>query len=135
MCVFAYWYIHICVSVYVCVCVFLDVCMCMWFHICAFFKGHHSSIKFDISRNTLTTSSVMFFQRSFGVLGLSTLYTSTKVTQLVLINHQLVDRNLTAAKKKKKITKNSMRLYEKYLQWNIQSNMSLSNPSCMKKKG
>ena len=81
----------------------------------------------------LTTSSVMFFQRSFGVSGLSTLYTSTKVTQLVLINHQLVDRNLTAAKKKK-ITKNSMRLYEKYLQWNIQSNVSLSNPSCMKKK-
>ena len=51
----------------------------------------------------LTISSVMFFPSSLGVLGLSTSYNFTRVTQLVLISHQLVIRNRPEAKKKKKI--------------------------------
>ena len=57
-CVYECVCLHICISIYACVyvSVYLCVCMCMWFHICAFFKGHHSSIKFEVSRNTSTVA-------------------------------------------------------------------------------
>ena len=108
--------IYICIYIYVCVCVCFNVCVCRSYchffkvfhvYVSQFFKGHHSFIKFDISRKTLS-SSVMLFPRSLGVSGLSTSYTFTKVTQLVLISHQIVVRNLNAAKK---FPKRSMRLY------------------------
>ena len=75
----------------------------------------------------------MLFPRSFGILGFSTSYTSTKVTQLVLISFELVDRNLTAAKKK--ITKKFHEIFRKQLRRGIQSNVSPSNSFPIKKKG
>ena len=50
----------------------------------------------------LTTSSVMFFTRSLGYSGLSTLYTFVRMNQLGLISHQLVVRESNGSKKKKK---------------------------------
>ena len=128
---FIYIYIYVCFSfVHVCinVCVYtyvypyMHVCMwvCIYVYACACGSISVHSLRVIIPLSSLrfqgihqqlhlTTLSVMFFPRSFGVLGLLTSYTSTKVTQLVLISHQLVVRNLTAAKKK--ITKTSMGLY------------------------
>ena len=154
-----YIYIYMCVSVFLPVCInvyvgtyvytymreFMCMLVCFYVYACAFGSVSVNSLRVIIPLSSLifqeihpqvplTTSSVMFFQISFGVSGLSALYTSTKVTQLVLISHQLVDRNLTAAKKKKKkITKNSMRLYGEYLQRNIQSNMCPGNYFPIKK--
>ena len=53
----------------------------------------------NIPQVPLSTLSVMFFPRSLGISGLSTPYTFARVTKLVLISHQFVVKNLTAAKK------------------------------------
>ena len=55
------------------------------------FQGIHPQV-------LLTTSSVMFFPGSLGVSVLSTWYTFTRMTQPVLISHQLVVKNLPVAK-------------------------------------
>ena len=60
----------------------------------------------------LTTSSVKFFPSSLGISYLSTSYTFTMGTQLVLISLQLLVRPLTVAKITKKKANKHEALYE-----------------------
>ena len=55
-----------------------------------------------ISRNTPSSAPDHIVRRSLNVSSLSTSYTFTRVTQLVLISYQLVVRNLTTEKKSQK---------------------------------
>ena len=61
----------------------------------------------------LTTSLVMFFPRLLGVSGLSTSYTFTWVTQLVLISRQLVVSEYNCSNLRHPTTPKNMRLYTK----------------------
>ena len=128
---------------------FMCECMCMsvcfYVYACAFGSISVHSLRFIIPLSSLifqgihpqvplTTSLVMFFPRSLGILGFSTSCTSTKVTQLVLISHQLVDRNLTAAKKK--TTKKFHEIYRKQLPFPVKKKgrePSISFPSKQRK--
>ena len=132
--------VYVCTYVYTYMCEFMCASVCFYVYAWAFGSVSVHSLRVIIPLSNLifqaihpqvplTTSSVMFFPRSLGILGFSTLCTSTKVTQLVLISHQLVDRNLTAAKKKKKKRKKK----SEQIPWDFieSSSSGTSNQICL----
>ena len=136
--------VYVCTYVYTYMCEFMCMSVCFYVYACTFDSVSVHSLRVIIPLSSLifqgihpqvplTTSLVMFFLRSLCILGFSTSCTSTKVIQLVLISHQLVDRKLTAAKKK--ITKKFHEIFRKQLLWSIQSNVSPSNSFPIKKNG
>ena len=107
MCMFVHMYIYI----YIYVHEFMCISVCFYEYACAFGSVSVHSLRVIIPLSNLiiqaihpqvplTTLSVVLFEKSLGILGFSTSCTSTKVIQLVLISHQIVDRNQTASKKK-----------------------------------
>ena len=89
----AYINVYVCTYVYTYMCEFMCMSVCFYVYACAFGSVIVHSLRVIIPLSSLifqgihpqmplTTSLVMFFPRSLGVLCFSTSYTSTQLTQL-----------------------------------------------------